>query len=62
MRAYSVVGGAGQDNLPVLNPATTLLVNEAAGVFDSQLLVWFTMCAVQPLQLVLRSVCGPADR
>jgi hypothetical protein len=32
MRAYVTVGGAGQDNLPVLNPATTLLVNEAAGV------------------------------
>jgi hypothetical protein len=31
MRAYVAVGGAGQDNLPVLNPATTLLINEAAG-------------------------------
>lgn len=24
MRAYTVVGGAGQDNMPVLNPSTTL--------------------------------------
>ena len=24
MRAYTVVGGAGQDNMPVLNPTTTL--------------------------------------
>jgi hypothetical protein len=32
MRAYTVVGGAGQDNLPVANPATTLPVNVVAGV------------------------------
>lgn len=31
MRAYVTVGGAGQDNLPVLNPATVLLVNGPAG-------------------------------
>jgi hypothetical protein len=24
MRAYTVVGGAGMDNMPVLNPSTTL--------------------------------------
>jgi hypothetical protein len=32
MRAYSVVGGAGQDNLPVRNPTTVLPINTVAGV------------------------------
>jgi hypothetical protein len=32
MRAYSVVGGAGQDNLPVLNPTTVLPINTVAGI------------------------------
>jgi hypothetical protein len=37
MRAYVVVGGAGQDNAPVLNPTTTLIVNEAAGGLEFSL-------------------------
>jgi hypothetical protein len=36
MRAYVVVGGAGQDNMPALNPSTTLIVNEAAGMLHTR--------------------------
>jgi hypothetical protein len=32
MRAYTIVGGAGTDNLPVANPTSTLPVNIVSGV------------------------------
>ncbi len=38
MRAYTIVGGAGLDNMPVKNPATTLQpITTIAGVIYSTL-------------------------
>lgn len=45
MRAYVTVGGAGLDNLPVLNPSTVLLVNQAAGKLTLVSCLYAHICA-----------------
>jgi hypothetical protein len=46
MRAYTIVGGAGMDNMPVLNPITTLQpITTVAGVIYSELCAESTTAA-----------------